>query len=53
MSCTENGVYLTTLGKKNNDGSRQKVTKQLTDMKVKFLQVYKQLLFIVGSDLMP
>lgn len=51
--CTNKGVFLTSLGP-NPDGKPEsrkiKQVCKIYDNKVKFMQLYKQILFIVGSE---
>lgn len=51
--CTNKGVFITSLAP-NADGlpeSRKiKNVRKIYDNKVKFMQIYKQILYIVGSD---
>ena len=54
LMCTNKGVFLTSLAP-NPDGKPEsrkiKQVSKIYDKTVKFMQIYKQILFIVGSDL--
>ena len=54
LMCTNKGVFLTSLAP-NPDGKPEsrkiKQVSKIYDNKVKFMQIYKQILYIVGSEL--
>lgn len=52
--CTDKGVYLSSLAPNPDGNTASRKLKQVSkiyESKVKFMQTYRQLLFIVGSDL--